>query len=643
MALLFEGARGRHALLRHAMDLLDRPAYQPTALHRQVAALPFRAIITTAQDRLLERALDEAGKRHSTVLTDVETPYIEEDRVMLYKLHGCVTRPDTLVLTRKDHALLNRRLQTYLSVLRYLFVTRPLLFLAYNLDDPLFETIFHEVTASVEGNRRRAYAAWPDAPDAWREIWLREELKLFDLPAADFLDALSRQVSRRERTLAVEALAGPLTKPPYKFLDYYETSDRDIFYGRQVEAVRCFRLCLSHPLTVLFGASGTGKTSLLKAGVMPLLHERGYTTAYVRALDDPVQAVRNEVLSLLRQRGRAIADPGSPTLRGFFRAVLDPEDRLVVFLDQFEEFFLRLGDPVRLRFWAETAAFRDAAPAASAPPDPEVRFVFSLREDFLPPLDEARAFIPALLGDSYRLVNLSDDKASTAITEPAARAGLRLDSDCVRRMLDDLREEGVIAPPQLQIVCDRLYRDCLANPEQVATGAAPVLARHEITLTDYQRLGEATGILADYVDYALAQLPDAADREVAWALLKVMVTSQRTKAALAWPEILAELVEADGLRADDAAAQERARDVLAQLVRLRLVREFERGGVALYELAHDHVARKIAASISDEEMAAKAVRELLRREVDSWQRHGLLICARGAAPDPRAAGAPCAS
>ena len=119
--------------------------------------------------------MDAAGKRYSTVLTDVETPYIEEDRVMLYKLHGCVTRPDTLVLTRKDHALLNRRLTAYLSVLRYLFVTRPLLFLAYNLDDPLFETIFHEVTASVEGHRRRAYAAWPGAPTAWREIWLREE------------------------------------------------------------------------------------------------------------------------------------------------------------------------------------------------------------------------------------------------------------------------------------------------------------------------------------------------------------------------------------------------------------------------------------------------------------------------------------
>lgn len=88
-----------------------------------MAALPFRAISTTAQDRLLEQALDGAGKRHSTVLTDVETPHIGEDRGMLYWLHGCVTRPDTLVLIRKDHALLHRRLQTNLS--RYAICSSP--------------------------------------------------------------------------------------------------------------------------------------------------------------------------------------------------------------------------------------------------------------------------------------------------------------------------------------------------------------------------------------------------------------------------------------------------------------------------------------------------------------------------------------
>jgi formylglycine-generating enzyme required for sulfatase activity len=459
------------------------------------------------------------------------------------------------------------------------------------------------------------------------DIWAREDLVLFRQPVGELLDGLAREVGRRERALAPGVVAGPLTKPPYKFLDYYESDDRDIFYGRQIESVRFFRLVLSHRLTVLFGASGTGKTSLLKAGVMPLLWEQGYATAYVRALDDPLRAVREEVLARLRARGQAAADPGASTLHGFFQAVLDPEDRLVVFLDQFEEFFLRLGDPLRRRFWAELAAFRDrAVPAGEAPQAaPEVRFVLSLREDFLAALDEARDRIPELLGDSYRLTNLSDDKASTVITEPAARAGLTMAPDLVTALLDDLREEGTIAPPQLQIVCDRLYRDCLADPDGVARGAAPVLARQTLTRDDYQRLGSAAGILGDYVNEALARLPDEESRQTAQALLKVMVTSRATKAALDWKALLDELAGSGALDAADGLAVEATREVLARLVDLRLVREFERGDRSLYELAHDHMAAEIATWIDEAEMGVKLARELLRREMESWRGLGKLI------------------
>jgi hypothetical protein len=353
LAALYEGERDRNALVRRVTELVDNPAFQPGALYAQIAAMPFRAIITTAQDRLLESALQAAQRAYTTVLTDVETPYIDEDKVMIYKLHGCVSRPDSLVLTQPDHCLLNQRLSVYLSVLRYLFVTRPLLFLNYNLDDPLFATLFHEVTANVEGHRRRAYAVWPGTACGWRNIWTKYGLTLLDQAPGEFLNDLARHVTRRERALATEAAAGPLTKPPYKFLDYYESADRDIFYGRQIESIRFFRLVLSHRLTVLFGASGAGKTSLLKAGVLPLLGEQGYATVYVRALDDPLAAIRAEVLRLLRDKGRAVQDPGAPTLRDFFRAVLDPDDKLVIVLDQFEEFFLRLGAPLRRRFWLE--------------------------------------------------------------------------------------------------------------------------------------------------------------------------------------------------------------------------------------------------------------------------------------------------
>ncbi len=644
VARRYESQRGHNALTRRVIELLDNPAYRPTPIHHQIAALPFRAILTTAQDQLLEQALRAAGRDQATVLTDVETPYIDDQKVMVYKLLGCVSRPASLVLTQKDHVLLTQRLSAYLSVLRYLFVTRPLLFVNYSLDDLLFETLFHEVTAKVDGHRRRAYAVWPGASPDVVDWWAKEGLTLLARPANELLDALARETKRHQRALATGVPTGPLTKPPYKFLDYYDTDDRDIFYGRQIESVRFFRLALSHSLTVLFGASGTGKTSLLKAGVLPLLHEQGYATAYVRALDDPLAAIRAEVLRLLHEQGRIAHDPGTTSLRDFFRAVLDPDERWVIVLDQFEEFFLRLGDPVRRRFWAELAAFRDTLlplPTTAHPErtlsgaqaetkwqskepsgdaqggqkgEAEVRFILSLREDYLAPLDEARADIPELLGQSYRLTNLSDDKANTVITEPAARAGLTVTPDLVSTLLDDLREAGTIAPPQLQIVCDWLYRDCLVEPES----SALTLARATLTLADYHRLGKAQGILRDYVKAELARLPDEVSRNTARDLLKVLVTTQKTKAALDRASILNGLAEMGALDDGDGLAVSNAEAALVRLVNRRLVREFERGNLALYELAHDHLALEIHSWIDEGEMGAKLARELLRRELETW-------------------------
>ena len=69
VALLYEVRRDRNALIQRVRELVDNPDYRPTALHHQVAALPFRAILTTAQDRLLERALQAAGRAYAADVT----------------------------------------------------------------------------------------------------------------------------------------------------------------------------------------------------------------------------------------------------------------------------------------------------------------------------------------------------------------------------------------------------------------------------------------------------------------------------------------------------------------------------------------------------------------------------------------------
>jgi hypothetical protein len=159
----------------------------------------------------------------------------------------------------------------------------------------------------------------------------------------------------------------------------------------------------------------------------------------------------------------------------------------------------------------------------------------------------------------------------------------------------------------------------------LAAGATPVLVRERLTLDDYQQRGGAEGVLADYVNEALAKLPGAEAREAARALLKVLVTSRATKAALNRPTLLAEMVQSGALEAVEGLRADAAGDVLARLVDLRLVRQFERGGGTLYELAHDHMAAEIATWIDAAETEAKLARELLRREMESWRGLGKLI------------------
>jgi iron(II)-dependent oxidoreductase len=333
--------------------------------------------------------------------------------------------------------------------------------------------------------------------------------------------------------------------------------------------------------------------------------------------------------------------------------MLTPADKLIVVLDQLEELFLRVGSSVRRAFFSQLAAALEGRRR-------EVRVIFSLREDYLASLDEARPWLPDVLANSFRLAALNRSNARVAITEPAVRAGIVVKADLVDTLVgpegrdvpggpagDLVEADGHVPPAALQIVLDRLYRAALPAgyppDDPPPPGLTLSVGRYR---TFHHRLGEGEGaavlygaraILASYVNEGLARLPAlkredgvtplGADPALGRAILKTMVTGQRTKAALTHDELLDLLDEAGAIRRGDEADRKLAENTRLGLERVRLLRGFERDGAALCELAHDHLAAEIATWISREEMDARAVRELLRRELDSWRRHGLLIAA----------------
>jgi len=537
------------------------------------------------------------------------------------------------------------RLPRKLEVVTAFCALRPPFLVGFDPVDRMPMRLYVHASANLAQHMRRAFAAWPGETAAAEAAWQGKNVRFIRAEATPLLESLASQLP----AAATARGAIHVARPPYKFLDYYTSGDADLFCGRDVESQNVTRLALEHRLLTLFGPSGAGKTSLLLAGVAPRLAAEGYHHVYVRALDDPLAALRKE---LARQALRSDWEAGAD-LAAFLAQTIPAEGRWLAILDQLEELFQRVGSRQREAFFGELGA-------VVTDPACEIRFILSLREDFLPRLDEARPWLPDILGNSYRLDVLNRSNARLAITEPAARAGVRVDPKLVDALVgrewtsppaplfagegggDLVQADGRVPPAALQIVLDRLYRAALPAGHPPGDPPPPGVA---LTVGRYRTFQHRPGggdellygaraILAGYVTDGLAQLPHltqedgtplSADPTLGREILKAMVTGQRTKAALTHAEILALLDEAGIIGCTDPADCRLVEATRLGLERVRLLRGFERDGAALYELAHDHLAAEIATWIGQEELAARLARELLGRELDNWQHNHLLV------------------
>ncbi|MCA9874327.1 MAG: SUMF1/EgtB/PvdO family nonheme iron enzyme [Anaerolineales bacterium] len=638
----------RHGLIRFLREQLDATR-QPGPIHDLLLELGFDAIVTNGYDDLLFQAF-KTQRRVLQVIGDVETAYAGgKEEAILIHLVGVINQPDSLVLTKKDQRLVTINLSKKLEAVRGWCSLRPLLFIGWDPEDELLGHIYTAATAALREHKQRNYLVWPDPTPQIVAEWAQENVAIIDAQPLLFLQALQQAVVREQRLKGVtrrgkEMLVGKL---PYKYLNYYDPEDADIFYGREVEAPLVYRKTLNHSLLVLFGQSGVGKTSLLRAGVVPLLLADGYEFVYARALGDPLAAIRQAVLAARQQTRMPELTGGPEALRQFLTGVLGADGKLVIMLDQFEELFTgSLSRQTQNQFWQQVGACQEMAA-------PKVHFILSLREDYLPHLAEASrppadgqpAPLPHILYNSYRLNRLDAHTAYLAVVEPARRARCTVDPRLARVLVGEepmpdvsdpaawsLLDEGQVPPPALQIVMDGLYRAALhAAGHKLPEGVLPPTGWQPPALTLsldlYRAQGGAARLLADYVGQALHRLPQqGGDAALAQSLLKVMVTSQKTKAAQTWAEMVQGMAES-GAGFDpqqDQPALQKTRDAL---VNARLLRSFRVGEQTYFELAHDHMAAEIGGWLSKEELQTRLARELLRREWEKWQSHTLLIAA----------------
>ncbi len=367
--------------------------------------------------------------------------------------------------------------------------------------------------------------------------------------------------------------AGPATSP-YKFLNSFEEKDQASFAGREDEVQEALAGITRGRTFVLYGRSGVGKRSLLRAGLFPRLRQRGFRPLLVRLLQSPVEDFCSALVTepYFPELAQSMMSSERQQRVPHLLAEMSAREPLVIVFDQFEEFFVRFRDRPAER--AELVALLGHVYRESAA---NIRLVFSLREDYYAELQDLRAELPDLTEYGLRLMPLTAYGARQAIVRPLQHAHVSYEEAFVNRMVDMLAAWN-FEPPVLQIVCTGLYNEVLSRR------GAPV----NLTREDLERLGGVDGILRGYVHRVTSGL--AAERPLlVRVVLGALISSEQTRYALRAEDLLAGPVRAE---------YEEVRAVLDHLTEQGLLRVERRKGERWFELLHEHLMSIVATWLS---------------------------------------------
>src|SRR5262245_56900175 len=371
-------------------------------------------------------------------------------------------------------------------------------------------------------------------------------------PAEELFVAAARGTVPPARVLAAADGAKPrpgaMAGSPYRGLAVFGEQDAAFFFGREAAASalldRMSRLLAGTGLLVVSGASGAGKSSLLRAGVLPRIRAEGLASAPGAAswpcvvfapTRGPLDELALRVAPLAGADAAAVrrglaADPDGFALTarqaaraGPARPAKEPEGpaqpdqlrpgRLLLVVDQFEELFTQCAEEGQRR--AFITALHAAATAGHGPDRaPAALVVLGVRADF-----EARcADYPELAGpvqDRYLVTAMTERQLQMAITEPAKTAGSKVDGDLADRLLAEVRTgqhgtSGAGALPLLSHALDQAWR--------CRTGEA-------VTLADYDRAGGIEGAVAASAQRAYDHLSPAQQAAARQVFLRLTATT----------------------------------------------------------------------------------------------------------------------
>ncbi|MFM2379961.1 MAG: hypothetical protein RLZZ143_2540, partial [Cyanobacteriota bacterium] len=357
-----------------------------------------------------------------------------------------------------------------------------------------------------------------------------------------------------------------ITGSPYLGLFKFEEGDKDKFFGRDNWIVELTDYLKQKNVLLLLGASGSGKSSLVQAGLIPKLKDDFGANRLVNLTFVPdVNPFESFYGCLLANRytqsqAKLAQAVKEETLIKVVEGLKNNSDLWFIFIDQFEELFTRTPKTERDIFIKSLIKLIEIIENN----DSLVKIVMTMRADFLDKLSP----YPSLgkIHDQYSkmLTDMDESELRLAIAEPAARNGVIFEKGLINQIVADFYEQAG-SLPLLQYTLDLLWEK-------------DHIQERILNIKIYQEIGGVTGALEKQADKIYGQFNE-----------------QQRKAA---EEIFLELISLEGKeavsrRADKSSfeQEEMQREVLYQLIDNRLLVSKGEDGKATVEVAHEELLR----------------------------------------------------
>ncbi len=402
---------------------------------------------------------------------------------------------------------------------------------------------------------------------------------------------------------------------PFKFLDAYTKEDKDVFFGREEEVEALYEMAFQSNLTLVYGQSGTGKTSLIKCGLANRFSSTNWFDTYIRRNEN----INDSLIHTLQQYETTRKESGTlrerlmrkrQTTKRTNTVVFEHENEVVrqlrrlykhylkpiyLIFDQFEEIFILGSKEEQDQFYKTIADILET--------ETYCRIIIIMREESIAELYQFEKIVPHIFDKRLRVEPLNRLKAENVIKKTVGQYNIGLEKDELSGEIIDLLSEGTgrIELTHLQVFLDQLYKAAKPNGEEDIT----------FTYSLIQEVGSFENILGDFLEkqkLAIQQNTEKKFQNIPQSavskILNAFVTLDGTKRP-----VNKEVLSIGNL------TKQQINYVVEELEKNRLLR-FDNN---LFELSHDVLAKYIANTRSTEEIALLQIGRIVKDRFHAFE------------------------